>query len=154
MVMHTHTTCQLMMTYHDTKFNYKRFIGSKDIIPTNVLNLYRVQRDIIRVIIIIVQILNLGCAPDHDHSNPVVPQDALAYDGLPLKFSCQIITSSEDTVLVQTVIFWLHDNPSLDLHLEDSTPCFLVDTPQPMMLQHNTRFGYKRCCGSELKIAS
>ena len=99
----------------------------------------------------LVQILNLGCDPDHDHSNPIFPQDALAYDDLPLKFSCQIIASSEDTVLllVQTVIFWLHDNPSLDLHLEDSTPCFLADTPQSMMLQHYTRFGYKRCCGSE-----
>ena len=55
-----------MMMYHHTKFGYKMFSGSEGIIQT-------------------IEILNVCCDLDLEHSNPIFSLDTFTYDNLPLK---------------------------------------------------------------------
>ena len=57
-----HITLQLMMLHHHNKFRYKRLCGWEDV-------------DI--------DILNLPCDLDLEHSNPIFSQDTPAYDDIP-----------------------------------------------------------------------
>ena len=53
-----------MMLHHNTKFDHKMLCGSEDTIRT------------------FTNILNLHCDLDHECSNPIFPQDTLAYDAV------------------------------------------------------------------------
>ena len=57
-------TLWLIMLHKHTKFGNKMFCGSEDIVQTNI------------------NIFNLRCDLDLERSNPIFPQDTLAYDAV------------------------------------------------------------------------
>ena len=59
-------TIKLMMLHHNTKFGNKMFCGSKDILSGQTF----------------IDILNLCCDLDLEHSDPVISKGTLAYDAV------------------------------------------------------------------------
>ena len=88
---------------------------------------------------------NLGCGIDLVHSNPTFSLDTslLMIIYIQVEFGCKRLIGLELIKdIVETVIFWLYWS-HCDLDLKDRIPFFHM-TFQLMVVNHNTRFGYKR----------
>ena len=68
--------------------------------------------------------MNLHWAPDLENNNVISTQSTPAYDNVPSKFGCKMVSSSAD--IVETVIFD-QMSPHCDHELEDRKPIFLHD---------------------------
>ena len=99
-----------MMLHNHTRFGNKMFGGSEDIVWAN--NHY---------------ILNFHCDLDLEHSNPIFPQDTLAYDAvLPNQVWLQT-----DQHLAVTLILKIVNQ-------------FFCMTHRFMIIHHYTKFGIKK----------
>ena len=107
----------IMMMHHYGKFSYRRFRHSEHVFQMNILNLW--------------------CDSDFEHSNPIFSQDTSAYDHEPL-----LAKGSAVKNITETVIFWL----KWALTPANQSFCMKLWL---MIMHHHTKFGYEKLRDSD-----
>ena len=110
-----------MILHHHTKFDNKMFCSSENITQT------------------FSDILNLCCDLDLECSNPIFPQNTLAYDDvLPNQVWLQTTSSLDDKSRDSHIL--IRSSLTMILTLKTANQVFCM---MPMMLHYHTKFGIK-----------